>query len=204
MKKVLVIDYGMGNTQSVLGALNYLGVDCLLTSDPREVAKSDTLLLPGVGSFRLAMERLIATGLAESIAEAVLCRNRKILGICLGMQLLASYGDEDGGSAGLNFFPGNVVRIPAQEGLKVPHVGFNSVCFEAGSYLGRDIATVADFYFVHSYRLELQDRPGMTGTCDYGDEFVACYEHENVFATQFHPEKSQTNGLQLLSNFLSA
>jgi glutamine amidotransferase len=162
------------------------------------------ILLPGVGSFRNAMVRLDKTGLSEAIREAVIIRKRKILGICLGQQLMAEYGDEDGGHVGLGLVSGSVTCLPNVRELKVPHVGFNSVRFEESSQLAVGLAWEVDFYFVHSYRLNVEKRPGVQAICNYGGEFVASYEHENVFATQFHPEKSQTNGLKLLSNFLAA
>lgn len=204
MTRLVVVDYGMGNLHSVLSALRYLGVEPLLSSDPDTVAGADALLLPGVGSFRKAMERLNETGLADALNEAVMIRQRKILGICLGQQLMAEYGDEDGGQAGLGFVPGAVTRLPTVRGLKVPHVGFNTVRFESDSRLAAGLGETVDVYFVHSYRLGVEERPGMAALCNYGGDFVAAYEHENVFATQFHPEKSQTNGLRLLSNFLAA
>ncbi len=201
--KLVIVDYGMGNLHSVLGALRYLEVESELSGDPKTVAQADALLLPGVGSFYQAMETLETSGQADALREAVLGRGRKILGICLGQQLMAEHGDEDGGHAGLGFLPGSVTRLSGSGGLKVPHVGFNTVRFEPQSRLFAGFSTPVDCYFVHSYRLEPEDRPGLVGLCDYGGNFVAAYEHENVFATQFHPEKSQTNGLRLLSNFLA-
>jgi glutamine amidotransferase len=209
MAGLVVVDYGMGNLHSVLGALRYLGADPVTTADPVTVQAADALLLPGVGSFHKAMCRLDESGLSDALKEAVTVRGRKILGICLGQQLMAEYGEEDGGRAGLGFVSGQVTRLPAVAGLKVPHVGFNKVRFAPGSRLCRGLERAdgagaeLDCYFVHSYRLEMADRPGLLGVCDYGGEFVAAYEQNNVFATQFHPEKSQTNGLRLLSNFLA-
>jgi imidazole glycerol-phosphate synthase subunit HisH len=201
--RLVVVDYGMGNLNSVQGAIRYLGVEPIVSSDPSEVKSADMLVLPGVGSFQKAMVRLEETGLADALREAVIGQARKILGICLGQQLMADYGNEDGGHAGLGFFPGTVTRFPRSTGLKVPHVGFNKVRFDPASRLFSGFEEPVDCYFVHSYKLAVDDRPGFSGICDYGEGFLAAYEHENVFATQFHPEKSQTNGLRLLSNFLS-
>lgn len=203
MAGLVVVDYGMGNLHSVQGALRYLGTNPHLSGDPLTVADADTLVLPGVGSFRKAMERLNETGLADALREAVTVRQRKILGICLGQQLMAEHGEEDGGQDGLGFFTGSVTRLPARTKLKVPHVGFSTVYFDPASRLAAGLGVAIDVYFVHSYRLGVQDRPGLAGICNYGGDFVAAYEHENIFATQFHPEKSQTNGLRLLSNFLA-
>jgi glutamine amidotransferase len=201
----VIVDYGMGNLHSVVGALQYLGVEPMVSGDPVVVENADVLILPGVGSFRKAMGRLETSGLADAMREAVLARKRKIIGICLGQQLMAAYGTEDGGANGLGFFSGVVDRIPAKapSALKVPHVGFNRVRFESGSRLFRGFEAPVDCYFVHSYRLDLESRPGLAALCDYGGDFVAAYEYENIFCTQFHPEKSQTNGLRILSNFLS-
>ena len=203
MAKLVIVDYGMGNLHSVVGALHYLGADPVISANPATVKAADALLLPGVGSFRKAMCRLEESGMSDALKEAVMLRGRKILGICLGQQLMAEYGEEEGGHVGLGFISGQVTRLPNMAGLKVPHVGFNKVCFAPGSRLCRGLGTDVDCYFVHSYRLEMVDRPGLSGICDYGGEFVAAYEHENIFATQFHPEKSQTNGLRMLANFLA-
>ncbi|WP_286829429.1 MULTISPECIES: imidazole glycerol phosphate synthase subunit HisH [Kordiimonas] len=199
----LIVDYGMGNLHSVLGALRYLGVEPIVSGDPADVAKADSLILPGVGSFYKAMAKLEETGLADALREVVLVKNRKILGICLGQQLMAGYSVEDGGRSGLGFFSGSVTRLPRKAGLKVPHVGFNKVRFEQDSRLFSGFGRPVDFYFVHSFRLNVENRPGSTALCNYGEDFVAAYEYENIFCTQFHPEKSQTNGLRLLSNFLA-
>lgn len=203
--QVIIVDYGMGNLWSVRSALRYLGADPIVSGDPAQVAAADTLILPGVGSFRKAMDALHAQDLTEALTEAVLGRKGKILGICLGMQLLAEKGTEDGECQGLGLIPGSVDRFTLEElgSLKVPHIGFNHVSATQQSRLFKGIASPADFYFVHSYRLLAPDLPGEPGLCRYGIEFLAAYEHENIFATQFHPEKSQTNGLKLLNNFLT-
>lgn len=202
--RVVIVDYGMGNIWSVRSALSYLGVEPIVSGDPATVASADTLILPGVGSFRKAMEALKTRGLADALAVAVLGRRRKIMGICLGMQLFAERGTEDGMCDGLGFFAGSVERFASEEvgGLKVPHIGFNHVTPPTQSQLFRGLSSPADFYFVHSYRLLSADLPGHKALCRYGVEFLAAYECENIFATQFHPEKSQTNGLKLLSNFI--
>lgn len=203
-KKVIIVDYGMGNLWSVYSALRYLGADPIISSDPGRAAVADTLILPGVGSFRKAMLALQDRGLAEAMREAVLGRQRKILGICLGMQLLAEKGTEDGESQGLGFITGTVDRFaPDELGThKVPHIGFNLVSATAQSRLFKGLTLPADFYFVHSYRLLAAGLPGEPGLCRYGIEFLAAYEQDNIFATQFHPEKSQTNGIKVLNNFL--
>ena len=201
---ITIVDYGFGNLWSVCSALRYLGHNSVVSSNPSEIANADALILPGVGSFRTAMLALRDNRLDEAILEAVVEKKRNIMGICMGMQLLAMQSIEDGETKGLGLISTEVERfdVDAVGGLKVPHVGFNQVRSEDQSILFKNIAPSSDFYFVHSYRLRAGELPGRHGICCYGEDFVAAYEHENIFATQFHPEKSQTNGLKLLKNFL--
>jgi glutamine amidotransferase len=203
--KPVIVDYGMGNLWSVYNALRYLGAAPIVSGDPAVVESANVLILPGVGSFNKAMQALNNTGLADALRNAVLVRQQKLLGICLGMQLLAERGDEDGDSAGLGFIPGSVERFSRMElqEKKLPHIGFNRVIANNKSQLFNRVIPDSDFYFVHSYRILANELPGKHSLCNYGIDFVAAIEHENIFATQFHPEKSQTNGLQLLSNFLA-
>lgn len=202
---VTLVDYGMGNLWSVRSALSYLGYDSVVSCNPSEVERADVLILPGVGSFRKAMQALRDSQLDQAILEAVTGKGRKLLGICLGMQLLADHGNEDGETAGLGLIPTRVDRFDQTQmgALKVPHIGFNHVRSETQSVLFQGVASPADFYFVHSYRLLANGLSGCHGICNYGQDFLAAYEYENIFATQFHPEKSQTNGLRLLRNFLA-
>lgn len=203
-KAVTIVDYGMGNICSVVNAFNHLGCEVIIASNPDQVANADSLVLPGVGSFRKAMASLRGRELDRALSHAVLERRAKILGICLGMQLLGGRGMEDGETAGLGFIPADVERFTVQEvsGSKIPHVGFNSIKVPAESRLMGGLPSNADFYFVHSYRMLPNGLPGLAINCIYGIEFLAAYEHENIFATQFHPEKSQSNGLLLLKNFI--
>lgn len=202
---VTVIDYGMGNIWSVLSALRYLGCESVVSSEPSVIASAESLLLPGVGSFRKAMHALRAASLDQAILEAVQGRGSKILGICLGMQLMGSHGDEDGETDGLGLIPNPVELFSLEEigTIKVPHIGFDLVRSKPDSILFQGLPEAADFYFVHSYRMLPHGLSGKAATCVYGTEFLAAYEQDNIFATQFHPEKSQTNGLILLKNFLS-
>jgi len=204
--KVVIVDYGMGNLWSVQSAINYLGANTIITEDPIVVARADALVLPGVGSFYEAIRTLKLRGLSDALFEAVRIRQRKILGICLGMQLFAEKGTEDGDCDGLSFIRGTVERFSREElgPLKVPHIGFNHVHAGPQSRLFQGLVSPSDFYFVHSYRLLARGLTGELGLCNYGVEFLAAYEKGNIFATQFHPEKSQTNGLRLLKNFLAA
>ena len=201
-----IIDYGMGNIWSIQSALRFLGATVEVSNSHADVSTANALILPGVGSFRKAMEALTKSGLDYAIKETVLDRGRPILGICLGMQLFADAGTEDGKSSGLGFISGSVTRFqPTEHGIfKVPHIGFNTVTSDPNSRLFEGLPSSSDFYFVHSYRLSLIKRSGHQATCDYGEKFLAAFEKDNVFATQFHPEKSQTNGLWVLKNFLAA
>lgn len=203
VRNVTIVDYGMGNLWSVASALRFLGCEPCMSDDPQQVCAAPVLLLPGVGSFRRAMQALDSRGLSDALREAVRQRGAKLLGICLGMQLLAERGSEDGVSDGLGLVPGQVDRFDAA-GVKVPHIGFNSVRHAPGSRLFSGVDNPADFYFVHSFRLCERSGPGLYASTTHGEEFVSAYEHGNVFGTQFHPEKSQTNGLRLLRNFLAA
>jgi len=200
---VTVVDYGMGNLRSIRGALEFLGVPHRVSADPAEIAAADRLILPGVGSFGAAMRNIEARGLGEPLEEAVMRRGRPILGICLGMQLFAAWGEEEGRTRGLGWIPGRVARFRFDDpSLKVPHVGFNTAEVARGDEpLFEGLGGGADFYFVHSYRLEPEEPSSVTSWTDYGGRFPASVRRGNVTGTQFHPEKSQSNGLRLLRNF---
>ena len=204
-QSITVIDYGMGNLWSVQSALRYLGCNPTISVDPDEIISANSLLLPGVGSFRKAMIALKRQGLDQAIIEAVQTKGSKILGICLGMQLMGSNSSEDGDSVGLGLIPGVVDKFTPQEigTKKIPHIGFDLVSSEPEALLFKGLQQAADFYIVHSYRMLPTGLMGKTATCNYGVEFLAAYAQDNIFATQFHPEKSQTNGLILLKNFLA-
>jgi glutamine amidotransferase len=205
-QRLVLIDYGRGNLWSVYCALRHCDIEPIVSADPKVIQSADILVLPGVGSFRTAMNRLRSTGIADALSEVVINKRRKIMGICLGLQLFATEGDEDGTSNGLGFLDCRVDRFsPGEVGeLKVPHIGFNSVIPSSQSILFEGISRPADFYFVHSYRILSSELPGYQAVCKHGVEFIAAYEHMNIFGTQFHPEKSQTNGLRVINNFLKA
>lgn len=200
----VIVDYGMGNILSVRSALAYLGAEPVVSADPAVVACAEKLILPGVGSFRRAMESLRTTGLDAALLDAVRDRGVPLLGICLGMQLLGTVGTEDGETEGLGLIAQRVDAFTPEElgGRKIPHIGFSPVRADPDSRLFRGLPPEADFYFVHSYRMP----PAIPGTvvscCHHGIPFAAAVEKGNVFGAQFHPEKSQTNGLLLLNNFL--
>jgi len=203
---ITVIDYGMGNICSVINALEYLGGSVVLTSDPKQIKSADHLILPGVGSFRKAMETLRVKRIDTAICSAAETNGSRILGICLGMQLLGSHSTEDGDTIGLELIPNRVEQFSQVElkENKLPHVGYNSVHLSESEGLFRDIPEDAFFYFNHSYRMLVGDLMGISATCTYGIEFLAAFETDNICGTQFHPEKSQSNGLLLLKNFLES
>ena len=205
-KEAVIIDYGMGNLWSVKSALNFIGVETLVTSDPKKIVSAKILILPGVGAFRRAMTSLNKTGISEAIIEAVSRKKSKILGICLGMQLLGQSSTEDGFTEGLSLITSNSEKFDNDHNpeVKIPHVGFNSVYFPENSILFQQLEKESDFYFTHSYKMSLSNLEGLESKTHYAGDFLAAYENENIFATQFHPEKSQSNGLRLLHNFIVA
>jgi glutamine amidotransferase len=199
---VAIVDYGMGNLHSVRHALEMVGADVVMADHPEALLDAERILLPGVGTFPECVRNLRASGLVEVLDEQVRQKGKPLLGICLGMQVLAREGFELGRCPGLGWLPAVVTRLEAGPGLKVPHVGWNEILPEGGHPLFAGLGRNASFYFVHSYRL-VPEEPGLTiASCDYGIPFTAAVARDTVVATQFHPEKSQQNGLRLLENFL--
>lgn len=195
---ILVLDYGMGNLRSVEKALEHVGARAAIGAEPDDVRAADGLILPGVGAFPRAMERIRATGLDELIAERA-AAGTPVLGICLGLQLLFERSEELGGAAGLGLLPGEVTALDAP-GLKVPHIGWASVTLEHDSPLTDGIEPGTPFYFVHSFAVRPTEGDTL-GTAEYGERFTCAVERDNVFGVQFHPEKSSAAGLRLLANF---
>jgi len=200
---ISILNYGMGNIRSVQNALNYIGVENQVITSTSQILESEKLILPGVGSFRLAMENIKKKKLIDPLNEVVLKKKTPVLGICLGMQLMAEESEEDGITKGLGWIKGPIKKFPAEKlKLKVPHVGFNEVFFEKNNkQLYKNLGEKADYYFVHSYRIPYDDCGCISGWSEYGEKFVASVEKDNIFGTQFHPEKSQSNGLIMLKNF---
>ncbi len=197
-----IIDYGLGNLRSVLGAVEKLGHHAVISADSSQLSNCEKLILPGVGAFGDGMGNLAARGLIDPLNKLVRLDRRPILGICLGFQLLAETSEEFGPHEGLGWIPGHVKRIrPGDDALRIPHVGWNDFEKTGDCILFDEIPDAALFYFVHSYHLETD--PGITvGTCTYGRPLCAAVQSGNVFGTQFHPEKSQQHGLKVLQNFL--
>lgn len=198
---IAIVDYQMGNLRSVQKALEHVGYDATVTSDASEITSADKVILPGVGAFPDAIRELKARNLVEPIVEAI-DAGKPFLGICLGLQLLFDVGTEGGDHAGLGVLRGSVERFPQFEDRKVPHMGWNQVVVEKQDCpLTKDVPEEAHFYFVHSYYAAPQDAGDLWLSCDYGVSFCASVWRDNLFATQFHPEKSQADGLKVLKNF---
>ena len=197
-----IVDYGLGNLASVSGAVERLGFEPRVSSDPGSLAACDKLILPGVGAFGDGMRNLRERKLVEPLNELVNGKGTPILGICLGSQLMMRSSEEFGRHDGLGWIDGTVTRIaPDDPGIRVPHVGWNDLEQVRGSGLFEGVPGDALFYYVHGYCIQA-DPTCVVGTCEYGTCFVAAFERGNVFGTQFHPEKSQLAGLSLLRNFL--
>ena len=195
-----IIDYDAGNIKSVEKALNYLGEETVVTRDPQILLGADKVILPGVGSFGAAMEKLHKYGLVPVIKEIVE-KGTPFLGICLGLQLLFESSEETPGVEGLGILKGKIVKIPPCEGLKIPHMGWNSLHLQNGGRLFKDVPEETYVYFVHSYYLKAEDPQIVKAVTDYSTCIHASVEKDNVFACQFHPEKSSRWGLKMLENF---
>lgn len=200
MTMIAILDYDAGNIRSVEKALQHLGEETILTHDFREIQKAGKVILPGVGAFGDAMEHLKHYELDRAIKEVV-AMDKPFLGICLGLQLLFESSDETPGVEGLGLLKGNILRIPEEEGLKIPHIGWNSLEFPREGRLFQDLPADPYVYFVHSYYLQAQEPQIVTATCEYGVQIHASVEKNQVFACQFHPEKSGEVGLKILKNF---
>jgi glutamine amidotransferase len=191
----------MGNLHSAAKALEHVGATVDITHDPKLIAAADKIVFPGVGAMRDCMAGMREAGVDEAVKQAAF--NKPVLAICVGMQALLDSSAENGGVDCLGVFAGQVKRFPDQAGLKVPHMGWNQVHQADPTHpMWQDIAQDSRFYFVHSFYVEPQDHRIVAGTCEYGVNFAAALTQGNLFATQFHPEKSHTVGLQLLQNFV--
>lgn len=198
---VAIVDYGAGNIKSVENAVRFLGHEAVLTRDPEVILKADHCILPGVGAFGDAMARLKKYGLDDVLRE-VAAKGSPFLGICLGLQLLFESSEESPGSEGLGILKGRILRIPDGEGRKIPQIGWNDLTFPNEGRLFKGIDEGAYVYFVHSYYLRAEDPSIVTAQTQYGVSIDASVESGNVFACQFHPEKSEAVGMKILRNFL--
>jgi glutamine amidotransferase len=201
MTRIALLDYGMGNLHSVSKALEHVGATVDITNNPQIIAKADKIVFPGVGAMRDCMQGMREAGIDEVVKNAVF--NKPVLAICVGMQALMQHSEENDGVDALGIFQGKVKRFPQIDGLKVPHMGWNTVHQHDENHpMWRNIEQNSRFYFVHSYYVEPENIAISAASCEYGVNFCTAIHQENLFATQFHPEKSHTVGLQLLKNFV--
>lgn len=198
---IAIIDYDAGNIKSVEKAIQYLGEDAVITRDRDLILNSDKVILPGVGSFGDAMAKIREYDLVNTIYDVV-DKKTPFLGICLGLQLLFKTSEESEGVTGLGLLDGRIIRIPDALGLKIPHMGWNSLNIKPGATLFQGIEDQSYVYFVHSYYLQAEHEEDVAATTVYSTKIHASVEHENIYACQFHPEKSSRVGLQILKNFI--
>ncbi|MBV9988019.1 MAG: imidazole glycerol phosphate synthase subunit HisH [Chitinophagaceae bacterium] len=199
-----IVDYGMGNLLSVFSAFEYLGADVMICKDPKQLAEADRIVIPGVGAFKDCIGRLHSENFVDTLNNEVLIKKKPVLGICLGMQVMAGRSFEGGEFKGLGWIDADVVKLhPAEaEQLKVPNIGWNEIDCVPGIPLFAGLPPRPDLYLVHSYYMKCNDPRDIVATYTYGHQVTAAVLKQNIFATQFHPEKSQDNGLQILQNFI--
>lgn len=199
---IAIIDYGAGNLQSVKKAFDFIGTESVITDNPEVINACDRILLPGVGSFGDAMDSMAKNGLVETVKQSALS-GKPFLGICLGLQLLFEESEESPGVKGLGIFKGKIKKFSPDMGLKIPHIGWNSLEIKQNDTLFKGIPENSYVYFVHSYYLHAEDEEDVATVTNYGIDFHSAVGKNNIFATQFHPEKSGDVGLQILKNFAS-
>lgn len=200
---IAIVDYGTGNLRSVTNAFDTLGYQAQIVAKPEMLNTSSAIVLPGVGAFGDGMKHLHAAGWVDALTDQVIHKTKPFLGICLGMQLIAASGMEHGYNKGLNWVSGVVDRLPNKNtDLPIPHIGWNDVIFSKNSKLFANLGESQTFYFVHSYALTPDNANVISGQCEYGSKFAAAIEQDNIWAVQFHPEKSQKAGLKIFENFI--
>lgn len=201
--KIVIVDYLTGNTNSVKRALDRIGSLCIISSQVKDITQADKLILPGVGHFTKAMASLEELGLLDALNETVLIKHKPVLGICLGMELMANMSQE-GNMPGLQWLEAEAVRFEVSMAArhKVPHMGWNRVQIKKASALMKGVDELSEFYFAHSYYLKINDRSDLLTETEYGIPFPSAVERNNIFGVQFHPEKSHRIGVQVLKNFI--
>jgi len=201
---VVIVDYGMGNLSSILNMLKKLGAPAMISPKTQDIEQADRLIFPGVGAFENGMSKIHQLGLQKILEEKVLQRNTPLLGICLGMHLMTRRSEE-GKTSGLNWIKGDTICFrfdPGKTGLKIPHMGWNTVDIQRNGSLFKDFEADARFYFVHSYHVVCDDEEEILTTTEHGYSFVSSFQRDNIMGVQFHPEKSHKYGFKLLKNFL--
>lgn len=201
---IAIIDYGLGNLESVKKSLSSAGAETCITNNSAKIKKADKIVLPGQGAFQDGMKNLQRFGLVQILNEQVLGKNKPFFGICLGLQLLVEKSFENGQFQGLGWIKGEVIKLKVNQELKLPHVGWDNVSCRKNSPLFSQVPDDSDFYFVHSYYLQPKNPKIIAATCTYGEKFPVAFVQKNIWATLFHPEKSQKYGQQLIKNFLLA
>ena len=202
MIKVCILDYGSGNVKSVFNLLSSLIDDVVVSNEPMMIANASHIIMPGVGAFGSAMRKIKETLPLDTLEQEILTKKKPFLGICVGMQVMASIGVEFGEHSGLGWIEGRVDKMEIK-GLPLPHVGWNNVISKKESPLLEGLGNDPDFYFVHSYAFNVKNSESLLASTIYGEEFCSVIQHENLFGVQFHPEKSQRTGIKLMKNFLS-
>jgi len=203
MKKILILDTDIGNVGSVYRAIENIGYRPIISNKKADFKAVSHIIFPGVGSFDHGMQKLLDYDLCNTLVETVIEKGIPLLGICLGMHLLASTGYENNKETkGLNFIPGKVEKLKVDAGYKIPHMGWNEVTHDENTMLFQNIKNNKDFYFVHSYIFQTQNEKDITARTTYGTEFVSAINKDNIYGVQFHPEKSLSNGVKLIHNFL--
>ena len=198
-----IIDYGMGNLLSVSNAIDYLGFKCEIINSSNLLSRFDKFILPGVGAFESCINNLERKNFISGLNNEVLYKKKPILGICLGMQVMAKKGFEGGEFNGLGWFDASVIKIKTKDqNIKVPNIGWNKIDFQKQNLLFKNLDGLVEVYFVHSYHMDCHDKTNIIATTKYGHQITAAVNKDNIYGTQFHPEKSQDLGLQILENFL--
>ncbi|MEQ8363069.1 MAG: imidazole glycerol phosphate synthase subunit HisH [Cyclobacteriaceae bacterium] len=198
-----IVNYGMGNLLSVYNAFDYLGAEVMICEYPEDLAKVDQVVIPGVGAFKDCIDKINLSGFCDALDEAVIKKAKPTLGICLGMQVMATKGTEGGIHNGLGWFDATVVRLsPGIATMRVPNIGWNDVRVDEKVPLFKGLPSTVDFYLVHSYFMSANNASDVVATYDYNETVTAAVLKDNIFATQFHPEKSQDHGLKILENFI--
>lgn len=201
--KIVIVDYGTGNLNSVQRSLDRLRVGSIISSCAKDIINADKIILPGVGHFGYAMSNLWELNLVDTLHEAVLVKQKPILGICLGMELMAKKSEE-GNASGLGWFDAEIIRfnISDKKRYKTPHMGWNKICIKKNSLLMKNVPELSEFYFVHSYHLKLANQSDILNETKYEIIYPSAIEKDNIFGVQYHPEKSHDAGAQLLKNFV--